>query len=312
MLAVNVKDTGSHFAAMVTTRGQQKAEASGEPAKTLSPAKQRIVSKKDEEHGEAQQQTNKHGVKPEDKSEHHGKAAELPQKAPNQASRASDNSILDCLLTTYGSFPLESTTLAQPDSPTPSTVLAHLFNALLSSTRISHAIASKTLHLVIEAGYADLETLEKSTWEERTEVLTDGGYTHYREKMATELGEAAEWVRRECEGDLNTILHDTEQKGEGAEIREKARKKIKEVKGFGELAADVFCNTVQGVWGELAPFLDPRSQKTAVRIGLPGSAEELFGMVGRNPVEMARLASALTVVRLERKELEFCHDCRRP
>jgi hypothetical protein len=33
--------------------------------------------------------------------------------------------------------------------------------------------------------------LHESTWEQRTEVLTEGGYTHYREKTATAFGELA-------------------------------------------------------------------------------------------------------------------------
>lgn len=93
--------------------------------------------------------------------------------------------------------------------------------------------------------------------------------------------------------------------GEGTDVKVQVRNKIKQIKGFGEVAADIFFDTAQGVWGELAPFLDPRSQKTAGRIGLSGNADELFRVVQKSPVDMARLASALTEVRLERKEHTF-------
>lgn len=287
---------------MVTTRSQHNLKASGEPPEIHSLAIKGIAQRKGEEYGEAQE-ANQHGVKLGNQSENRG--AEQAEKSTKQASPAFDNSALGFLLTTYGSFPLEASALPEPKSPTPPTLLAHLLNALLSSARISHAIASKTTGLVIEVGYANLETLEKSTWEERTQVLTEGGYTHYREKTATELREVAEWVRRECRGDLNTILQHAKQRGEGAEVKVQVRKKLKEVKGFGEVAADIFFNTAQGVWGELAPSLDSGSQKTAERIGLPGNAEKLFEVVQKSPVNMARLASALTEVRLERREYEF-------
>lgn len=170
---------------MVTTRGQQEAEASGKARGVTLSSHQADRFKERSEYGDAQA-ANKHGIKPENESQHRG--AEPAEESPKQASPAIYNPTIRCLLATYGSFPLEASALSEPKSPTPATLLAHLLNALLSSARISHGIASKTIGIVIEAGYANLETLEKSTWEERTEVLTEGGYTHYREKTATELG----------------------------------------------------------------------------------------------------------------------------
>jgi len=67
---------------------------------------------------------------------------------------------------------------------------------MLTSARINHELAYKSLQCLIEAGYHDLTTLQKSIWKERTEVLTKGGYTRYREKTATALGELAEFVRQ--------------------------------------------------------------------------------------------------------------------
>ena len=39
-----------------------------------------------------------------------------------------------------------------------------------------------------------MNVLKKSSWEERTQVLTEGGYTRYREKTATALGELADLI----------------------------------------------------------------------------------------------------------------------
>lgn len=96
------------------------------------------------------------------------------------AGKAQSNSKIHQLISQYGELPLSQTDLADADKPTPETVMALLLNAMLSSSRISHALAARTVALVIKAGYHKLDVLKNSTWEERTEVLTEGGYTHYR------------------------------------------------------------------------------------------------------------------------------------
>jgi hypothetical protein len=70
--------------------------------------------------------------------------------------------------------------------------LAHLLNALLSSARISHDIAMRTLKCLFDEQFYDLQVLRQTTWDERTQILTKGGYTRYREKTATFLGDLIE------------------------------------------------------------------------------------------------------------------------
>lgn len=101
----------------------------------------------------------------------------------------------DALLSKYGSLPLSDLGLPNPSSSSPENVLALVYNAMLTSARISHELAYKSVKCLIEAEYQDIEALSKSTWQERTEVLTKGGYTRYREKTATGLGELAEFVK---------------------------------------------------------------------------------------------------------------------
>ena len=86
------------------------------------------------------------------------------------------------LIETYGDLPLTSgdQPLKTPSRPTPETLLALLLNFILSSTRISHTIASKTMMEVMKAGYHQIDILRASSWEVRTQVLTDGGYMRYR------------------------------------------------------------------------------------------------------------------------------------
>lgn len=311
---------------MVRTRAQDKAGDTGEPATAPAPkqGKKRGAPKKEDKQSQRHKKSTdeQHAGKVESggKVEEEEEASQIPaddihEEPPRKAAKqdsvtgdtgsgSSSNSKIELLLDKYGSFPLSSTPLQDPHSANPDTILAHLLNAMLSSTRISHEIAAKTLTTVIKAGYADVSQLEKSTWDERTKVLTEGGYTHYREKTATQLGDLARLVREQYDGDLNNILKTAKEKG-GAKVREDVRKKIKAVKGLGEVATDVFCDTIQGLWSEIAPFIDPRSAKTAQAIGLPSDASQLFEAVGKDPEKMCKLASALTVLRLEGRESEF-------
>lgn len=111
----------------------------------------------------------------------------------------------------YGSLPLEGTPgQAQQDQdlqPTPSTLLALVLDALLKSTRISHDLAQKTVNAVLRAGYHDIDTLSASTFDDRVRVLSEGGYTRYREQTATRLGELAEWVEEKYGMDASILVH---------------------------------------------------------------------------------------------------------
>ena len=234
---------------------------------------------------------------------------------------AVDMTKLDTLLSRYGVLPLQDTDLPQKNEPTPETVLALLYLAMLSSARISHELAYRSLQCLIEAGYQDVETLKKSTWQERTEVLTRGGYTRYREKTATALGELADFIEKEygalyfnqgfspgslpltvltsIDNDLNNLL----KKADSSPT--KVRKLVQEIKGIGKVGTDIFFDAVQGIWPSLAPFIDPRSMETAKRCGLGSDVDALWDAVGKDPVEMCRLTSALTMVRLEKQEKKF-------
>ena len=88
--------------------------------------------------------------------------------------------------------PLARTAVRDPTSPTAATLLAHVLNAMLASARISHDLAAKALACCIDAGYHAIEVSKTSGWENRTQVLTEGGYTRYREKGGDGIGRAGE------------------------------------------------------------------------------------------------------------------------
>lgn len=82
-----------------------------------------------------------------------------------------------------------------------------LHTSLLFSARISHRSAIATAKLLLKEGWDDVNKLKESTWDTRTEVLTEGGNTCYWEKTATMLGDLSQLVMEKCGDSLkaNTI-----------------------------------------------------------------------------------------------------------
>jgi len=273
-------------------------EKNGRPKKkTQAPSKATPKKRKDEENDEVNNSKTAKTKSPATKKAKVTTTDEPKEEAKTSPNRA--NPTIQKLITIYGVLPLEALGLPEPTQPTAPNILALVFNAMLTSARISHNIANESVKCLIEAGYHDLDTLEKSTWQERTEVLTKGGYTHYREKTATALGDLAKIVRENYDGDLNNILKAANSKPQ------KIRGLLKEIKGFGDVGVDIFVGSAQGVWPVLAPFIDGRNMETARKLGIGNDINSLWVDVGKDPVEMCKLSSALTTVRLEKKESEF-------
>lgn len=236
----------------------------------------------------------------DDKSE--PKPAKKKQK--QEAEPGTDNRIstatLQKIIDKYGNAPLSTyENISDADKPTAATILAHVLHAMLTSARISHAIASRSVQALLTNNYHDIKTLSSSSWERRTEVLTEGGYTRYREKTATGLDDLADFVQDRYDGDLNNL------RKEANDMPEQIRAKFKEIKGLGDVGVSILCDSLQGLWPCLAPFVDSRSLATADKLGLPSDAAALFDGVEKDPMKMARLCTALTSVRLDKKGKEF-------
>ncbi|XXH02735.1 hypothetical protein Hte_009120 [Hypoxylon texense] len=256
-----------------------------------------------------------------------------------ESSHAGNHKIRQ-LISQYGGLPLSDTDLSDPEKSTPETALALLLNAMLSSPRISHGLAAKTITLAIKAGYHKLDVLKGSTWEERTEVLTEGGYTHYRyefrwrcsastgagrihrEKTATMMGDLAQLIEDNrgqvripeayTNGLVSLINCSLIEEGDlntipklASEDPAKIRAELKNIKGLGDVGINIFFDTAQHIWPCISPYIDPRSLKTAEAIGIGGDMQALFQEVGGQPKEMCKLAAALTMLRLDGKEKEF-------
>jgi hypothetical protein len=94
----------------------------------------------------------------------------------------------------YGTLPLEGLGVDKPLESTPEILLAIVIDSMLKSTRISHLLAQKASISVFKAGYHDINVLSNTSWDDRVQVLSEGGYNRYRETTATKLGDLAQLV----------------------------------------------------------------------------------------------------------------------
>ncbi|PKY03687.1 hypothetical protein P168DRAFT_237884 [Aspergillus campestris IBT 28561] len=192
----------------------------------------------------------------------------------------------------FGRTPLHGTCVAEkPLTATPDTLLAMLLDAMLKSRPISHDLSQQAVKKVLDEGYHNIQTLGNSSWEDRTGVLRDGGYNRYREQGATNLGEAAQFIREKYNGDLNNLLESAHHD------RGEVRNRVKELKGLGDMGVDLFFNNVQSVWPEIAPFLDQRSLQTAEQVGIGRDLNSIFEELEGDALQMSRLANGLSTAR---------------
>jgi endonuclease III len=175
----------------------------------------------------------------------------------------------------------------------PSALYQLLVLATLLSARISADVAVAAARELFAAGYRTPRRMRKASWGDRVDALGRGHYRRYDERTSTMLGDAAEQLLDRWRGDLRK-LHD-----EAGSDPKRIRGLLTEVKGIGLAGADIFLRELQAVWPDVAPYVDDRVSEGAKILRLPSSARGLSGLVG-SPRDMARLASALVRVALER------------
>lgn len=129
---------------------------------------------------------------------------------------------------------------------------------------------------VSRAGLRTPRRMLDATWQQRVDALGRGGYRRYDERTATELGDGAQLVLDRWHGDLRRLLGEAREAGD---VLTAVRAGVQELPGIGPTGADIFCREVQGVWPELAPFVDERVAAGARALGLPAGAPALAELV---------------------------------
>ncbi|WP_326622262.1 endonuclease [Streptomyces decoyicus] len=179
---------------------------------------------------------------------------------------------------------------------TPQPLYQVLVLAGLLSARIRASVAVAAARALFDAGMRTPRRMAEATWQQRVDALGEGGYRRYDERTATQLGDGATLLLDNYGGDLRRMRE--EAGGDTAALRGALRK----VPGLGPAGCDIFLREVQGVWTELAPYLDAKAVQGAERLGLPDDSGKLARLVGQD--ETAAFASGLVRAALDRSVVD--------
>ncbi|MEX0426972.1 endonuclease [Nocardioides sp. DS6] len=184
----------------------------------------------------------------------------------------SDEDVVKALLDRHGTTYAQDAGITLHDKPSPLWQLLVL--SLLLSARIGSDIAVAAARELFKAGYRTPQKMREASWQDRVDALGRGHYRRYDERTATQLGELADTLLETYDGDLRRLHEESE----GSKDVEQA---LQRFKGIGPAGAAIFCREVQGVWADLAPYVDKLAADGAERLGLPRSADRLADLVAR-------------------------------
>ena len=177
--------------------------------------------------------------------------------------------VLDRFGTTWAS----ETGFTVRDAPSP--LFRLLCLSMLLSARISNELAVRGARALTVAGWTTARKMVDSTWADRARTLNESGYARFDR-----------W-----KGDLRKLRE------EAGREQPAERALLKEFKGIGDVGVDIFFREVQGVWGELSPFVDERARKAAQRLGLGSQPRAIASLVAAE--DLPRLVAGLVRVDLE-------------
>ncbi|HET6697640.1 MAG TPA: endonuclease [Nocardioidaceae bacterium] len=213
------------------------------------------------------------------------------------ASTAEQRRTAAALVERHGRTYAEDAGITLADKPSPLWRLLVL--SLLLSARISADIAVAAARELSRAGYRTPRSMREATWQDRVDALGRGHYRRYDERTASMLGEVADRVLEEYAGDLRRLhaaaredasagaSHPVRDGGQAGELAAALSRRLQEFTGIGPTGASIFCREVQGIWPDLAPYVDDRAAGGAERLGL-----------SRAPQRLARLVDAEDLPRL--------------
>ena len=174
---------------------------------------------------------------------------------------------------------------------TPQELFHWLIGAIMLSARIDATLAVDSAKRLREAGLHKIEAIMEA--EDRTlyDVLTEGGYTRYREVTTGYLKETAAWAKEACGGDLRRLRDE-------AGNADALLAALQGAKGLGPAGAAIFAREAQLVWDVLHPRADGPALDAADDLGLPRDAGALADLAGSRE-RFVRLMAALTRAALD-------------
>ncbi|WP_051717585.1 hypothetical protein [Streptomyces megasporus] len=200
-----------------------------------------------------------------------------------------DAATVRTLLDRYGRTYARDAGIRLRNTPVP--LYRLLVLSVLLSARIRADTAVAAARALFDAGLGDARRMAESPWQRRVDALGAGGYRRYDERTATRLGDGAELLLRRYRGDLRRLREESD-----------VGDRLRLFPGIGPTGVDIFLREIQGVWPEVAPYLDRRARDGARRLGLPTSTRALAGLVAEE--DLPRLAAGLVRAALDAKVVE--------
>ncbi|MDQ1663159.1 MAG: hypothetical protein QOJ68_3139 [Blastococcus sp.] len=201
---------------------------------------------------------------------------------------SSDRDTVRAVLARHGTTFAVEAGISLANQPAP--LFQLLVLAELLSARIGAGIAVAAAVELRSAGLTTPAKMASSPRSARITALGRAGYRRYDERTATQLGEVAQLVLDRYTGDLRGLTD-----AAGNDVKSAARL-LQQFNGIGPTGASVFLREVQQVWPWVRPYLDDRTLAGAQRVGLPGDAAALAGLVPAG--ELAAFAAGLVRISL--------------
>lgn len=198
---------------------------------------------------------------------------------------------IDALLEKHGTTFAQQAGITLTDEPSP--LYRLLVLTTLLSTRISADIAVDAARELSSAGLRTPQKMLDASWRQRVTALGRARYKRYDESTATRLGESAQLVLDDYDGDLRRLRDEA---GSASAVL----KRLQDFPGIGPTGASIFAREVQGIWPSIAPVLDKKALDGAQRLDLPTDPERLAQLVSGD--DLPRLAAALVRVALDRSQ----------
>jgi endonuclease III len=201
------------------------------------------------------------------------------------------------LLDHYGRTYADEAGIRLKDAPQPLYQLLVLSSLL--SARIRASVAVAAAKELTAAGMRGPQRMVDATWQQRVDALGRGGYRRYDERTATQLGDGAELLLNDYDGDLRKLRARAD--GDLGELRRGLRR----FPGVGPSGADIFLREAQAVWPEAAPYVDSKALQGAERVGLPTAPERLLKLA--DGTEPAVVSAALVRAALDKQAAAKVH-----
>ena len=174
---------------------------------------------------------------------------------------------------------------------TPQELFHWLIGALMLAARIDSGLAVDAAAKLREAGLHKIDAILDADDDRLIEVLTEGGYTRYREVTTGYLKETAAWARDRFDGDLRVLRDEA---GDADAVLQA----LQGAKGLGPTGAAIFAREAQLVWDIFYPRADGPALDAARDLDLPTGAEALQDLAGGRE-RFVRLMAALTRAALD-------------